>query len=117
MRNIYKYISQKKLNYILVISTYNKYIMIETEVYRLTSFEVGTSYLFALYTRIEGRYPNQRYFTTNELQSVGKYIRSERWGHGDGGGGAEIFDDNGNEVRIVYTYEGTTCFKKIEQHG
>lgn len=84
--------------------------MRETEVYRLCSFEKNIVYYFALYTRSEGRYPNQRYFTTNSLQCVGKHIRSESWGMGDGGGGAEYFDNNGIIERIEYDYEGTTCF-------
>ena len=91
--------------------------MNETQVYRLTKLEVGISYLFALRTRKEGIHPNETYFTTNELEFVGKYVRSERWGYGDGGGGAEIFDNDGIEVRIVYTYEGTTCFKEIKPTG
>jgi len=86
--------------------------MSETEVFRLTKFETGTSYFFAIYTRREGKHPNEKYFTSNELEYVGEYIRSERWGYGDGGGGAEIFVKSGIEVRIVYTYEGTTCFKE-----
>ena len=40
--------------------------MPETEVFRLTKFETGTSYLFAIYTRREGRHPNEKYFTSNE---------------------------------------------------
>jgi len=91
--------------------------MTETEVFRLTKFEVGAFYSFAIYTRKEGLYPCEKYFTSNEVELVGKYVRSERWGFNDGSGGAEIFDNNGTEVRIVYTYEGTTCFIEIKPSG
>ena len=56
-------------------------------------FDKDIHYYFAMSTRSEGRYPNERYFTTNPLRYVGKYVRSERWGWGDGASGAEYFDN------------------------
>jgi hypothetical protein len=92
----------------------------ETEVFRLSSnsappnnFNKTKCYAFALYTRTDGSWPNQRYYTTNTLQYLGKHVRSEEWGFGEGHGGAEIFDDNGKETRIVYDYQGRTCFKIV----
>lgn len=86
--------------------------MTEVEVFRLCDFDKDSYYEHAIYTRREGTYPTERYFTTNVPQFVGKHVRGERWGFGDGSGGAEIFvDDSGKETRIVYTYEGTTGFR------
>ena len=86
----------------------------EIEVYRLTKFDKEVHYAFAMRTRKEGRYPNEVYYTTNPLMYVGKYIESERWGWGDGSGGAEYFDNNGKQERIEYDYEGNTCFVPVK---
>ena len=90
------------------------------EVFRLDSnsappnnFDKNQYYAFALRTSIEGSWPNEKYYTTNPLQYLGKHVRSEEWGFGEGHGGAETFDDNGKETRIVYDYEGRTCFKIV----
>ena len=82
------------------------------EVFRLIKFDKDKCYEFALYTIVEGKWPNQRYYTTNPLQYLGKWKNSERWGQGDGGGGAENFDNNGKTTRIEYDYEGKTCFRE-----
>ena len=55
----------------------------------------------------------RRYFSTNQPVYVGRFVRSERWGHGDGGGAADIFNDNGTENRVNYSYEGNTCFIQV----
>ena len=57
---------------------------------------------------------NNKHYTTNELQYLGHYIRSEEWGQGDNHGGAEIFGDGHNEIRIVYDYDGNTCFREAD---
>ena len=86
--------------------------MTEVEVFRLCDFDKDSYYEHAIYTRRVWDYPTEMYFTTNVPQFVGKHVRGERWGGHDGSGGAEIFmDDSGKETRIVYTYEGTTCFR------
>lgn len=83
----------------------------ETQVFRITDFSTDKYYSFAFYTRSEGKWPNIKYYTFNPLQYLGKYVKSERWGFGDGGGGAEIFEDeNGKITRIEYDYDGFTCF-------
>ena len=88
----------------------------ETEVFRLDSedFNKSKCYAFALRTRMVGSWPNEKYYTTNPLQYLGKHIRSEDWGSRDDHGGAETFDNNGIETRIVYDYEGLTCFKQVQ---
>ena len=82
----------------------------ETEVFRICEFEKNVNYSFALKTRTEGVWPNQRHYTTNKLQYLGKHVNSARWGYRDNGGGSETFDNNGLKTEIVYDYEGCTCF-------
>jgi hypothetical protein len=76
----------------------------------LSSFDKEVNYAFALKTRSQGYYPNEKYYTTHKLQLVGKHVSSARWGYRDNGGGSETFDDNGKRTEIVYDYEGNTCF-------
>ena len=76
-------------------------------------FSVDKCYEHALYTRTIGPWQNQKYFTTNPMQYVGKYVRSVRWGIRDGSGGDEIFNNNGIEVIIHLDYAGTTSFREV----
>jgi len=86
---------------------------IEVEVFRLTKFDTNKCYAFALKSRTLGKYPNEKHYTTNKLEYLGKYVYSERWGYGDCGGGAEIFEGaDGKQKKIVYDYEGNTCLKR-----
>ena len=86
---------------------------VDVEVFRLIKFDTSKCYEFALKTKTVGRYPNEKYYTTNPLKYLGKYTHSEEWGYGDGHGGAENFNDNGVKHRIVYDYEGKTCFREV----
>lgn len=89
------------------------YIMIETEVFRLTP-KVNKYYEHAEATRDEGKYPNTHYFTTNTPLYVGRFIKQVRWGYGDSGGARDYFEDNnGNELFVEYSYEGKTCFREV----
>ena len=86
----------------------------EEEVFRIIKFHKDKRYEFALKTRTTGSYPNEKYYTTNAWQYLGRYVSSERWGYGDGSGGAENFEDaDGTKTRIVYDYEGRTCFREV----
>ena len=51
--------------------------------------------------------------STNKLQYVGKYIRHVSCGYHDSAQHYAIFDDNGVEVIVKYTYEGTTSFIQV----
>lgn len=85
----------------------------EVEVFRICKFDKNKNYYFALYTRKKGTYPDKEYYyTTNKLQFLGRYIKSEKWGWHDGSGTAEYFDNNKNITRIEYDYDGKTCFKE-----
>lgn len=85
------------------------------EVFRLTSFDKNKYYQFALKTKTIGVFPNEKYYTTHDLQYLGRYTHSERWGFGDDSSGAEYFDDNGTINRIEYDYGGRTCFRELQR--
>ena len=89
----------------------------ESEVFRLGPNELKTDkyYLFTTYTRKEGKWPNIKYFTKNGLRYVGKFVRCETWGCGDGSGAAAYFENNGEIERIEFDYEGTTCFLERDE--
>lgn len=84
----------------------------ETEVFRITPIP-NHYYETAIYTRTEGKHPNQKYFTTNKLEYVGRYVREIRYGSGDGGSCYAVFENDGKENMVQYTYEGTRCFREI----
>jgi len=78
----------------------------ETEVYRLTP-EEGKCYEYAECTRKEGTWPNERYYTTNTLQFVGKFIEHKSEGYRDNAQHWDVFE-NGT---VHYSYSGNTCFR------
>jgi hypothetical protein len=84
----------------------------EEEVFRDVNPVVGRCYDHVEATRREGRYPNIHYFapTLNRV-NVGRFVREERRGFGDGQQIYAIFvDNNGQERRVQYSYGGDTCF-------
>ena len=86
----------------------------EIEVFRLTP-ELNKYYETALLTRKEGKYPNEKYYTTNTRRYVGKFIVQMRLGFGDGTQVIDIFENQHNEkVKVYYTYEGTTAFREVK---
>lgn len=86
--------------------------MTEIEVFRLTPIP-GKYYETALHTRSVGRYPDTKYYTTNIPIYVGKFIKHISTGYGDSAQHYDIFNDNGKEIIVQYTYEGTTCFREV----
>jgi len=87
--------------------------MEDVEVFRITPI-VNKCYEHAEYTRREGRWPNERYFTNVPPRYVGEFIRFEQGGWGDGGWRRDFFrDSNGNEVAVNYSYEGRTSFREV----
>ena len=86
----------------------------EIEVFRLTP-EIGKYYETALVTRKEGRYPNNKYYTTGHLRYVGEFIMQMRCGFGDGVQVVDIFENQYNvKVNVYYTYEGTTAYREVK---
>jgi hypothetical protein len=85
----------------------------EIEVFRLTP-EKDKYYQTTTYTHIIGQFPNQKYYTTNNLRYVGNFIRHESCGYHDNSIHWDIFDNNGIEEIVKYTYEGTTCFIEVQ---
>lgn len=81
----------------------------ETEVFRITP-EVGKCYKSALATRKhyleEGK---RKYFTTNPLEYMGKFIKGVSDGWGDGAHYYEVYDLKGTEKKLDYDYDGNTC--------
>jgi len=85
----------------------------ETEVFRISP-QVGRCYQHVEATRSEyvgGG--NHRYFSTNRPTYVGTHVRDERQGYGDGGSYTSIFNNNGREVHVDYSYAGFTCFIEV----
>jgi len=86
----------------------------EIEVFRLTP-KLNKYYETALLTRKEGKYPNEKYYTTNTRRYVGKFIIQMRLGFGDGVQVIDIFENEHHQkVNVYYTYEGTTAFREVE---
>jgi hypothetical protein len=78
-------------------------------------FVVGKEYYFAFYTEKEGKYPYEKYYTTNELKYLGKYVSYEEYGYRDNSGVIYTFiDNNGEENKINLDYEGKSCFLEVE---
>jgi hypothetical protein len=89
----------------------------ETKVFRVCPV-VGDNkfYEYAECTRIEGRWPDEQYYTTNMPIYVGRLVKIEKGGWGDGGWRIDYFEDNfGKEHVVKYSYEGKTCFREVPQ--
>lgn len=87
--------------------------MAEIEVFRITP-EIGKCYEHVEATREQGRWPNERYFTTNTPRYVGRFIKQVQKGFGDNSSIRDYFqDNNGNEQIVDYSYEGKTCFREV----
>lgn len=87
--------------------------MAETEVFRIQPV-VNKCYEHAEYTREQGRYPNERYFTSIPPRYIGEFIRSEYGGAGDGGWQINYFRDLDGIIKGMYpSYEGRTCFREV----
>lgn len=87
--------------------------MQEVQVFRLTPV-LNKCYEHAEYTRRQGNYPNERYFTNVPPTYVGKFVRFEQGGYGDNGWRTDFFEDlKGKEVAVNYSYEGRTCFREV----
>jgi hypothetical protein len=84
----------------------------ETEVFRITP-DIGKCYMHAEHTRQSGSYPKERYFSNSKPNYVGQCIGTFRDGYGDGANSWSIFNDNGIENRVDYSYEGKTSFIEV----
>ena len=81
-----------------------------TEVFRMVPKE-GKYYKTAKYT--EKR--NNKYYTANELQYVGKYIKHVAGGgYGDNQEHYALFEKEGVENYLHYDYDGMTCFVEVK---
>jgi len=85
----------------------------EIEVFRISPVE-GKCYEHIEATRsqyIGGE--NRRYFSRNAPRYVGKFIKTLRYGYGDGGSVIAVFQDGPTENKVDYSYEGNTCFIEV----
>ena len=85
--------------------------MNEIEVFRIEPL-IGKWYEHVECTRKEGI---KRFFTSVPPKYVGKKIRREQGGWGDGGWVRDIFFDGQKFNIINYSYEGRTCFREVPQ--
>jgi len=85
----------------------------EIEVLSYIKPKVNQCYQHIEATRSESIGGKTRYFSTNEPRYVGKFIKQERFGSGNSGYTTDIFNDNGKENRVDYSYEGYTRFIKV----
>jgi hypothetical protein len=87
----------------------------ETEVFAISP-ELGKCYKHVEATRTTGINPNEKYYTTNTPRFVGRFIREERYGYGDGASIFAFFQDDstGAENSVEYSYEGNTCFIEVD---
>jgi hypothetical protein len=88
----------------------------EIEVFRLTP-QINKYYETTEFTRKEGKWPNEHYYSNKKLKYVGKFIKHEQYGFGDSMSCYDIFDNDGEEVIVQYTYEGTTSYREVEVDG
>jgi len=91
----------------------------EVQVYSFIDFDTEKYYFFALKTKTVGFWPNEKHYTTNPLQYVGRYVRTVHSGGiwGDGRSSTYIFDNNGEEVSIEPDYHGRTCFIEVTEEN
>ncbi len=61
-------------------------------------------------------WPNTKYYTSNDLDVLGKHVESKRWGYHYNSGSSETFllDTTGEKREITYDYEGNTCFVAVD---
>lgn len=90
--------------------------MSETEVYRLTP-KKGEAYYYAECTRKvrnNNDWRDNKYYTTNKLTYVGVFVSHGSEGYRDNAHHWDVFDNNGTEVIVHYSYEGNTCYIEAE---
>jgi len=91
--------------------TQTKDTLDEIEIFRITPI-CDRLYETASYTRKTGEIPNERYFTTHEPRFVGKFIKHCQIGSGNGAIHYDIFEKDGQRIRVDYSYDGTTCYRE-----
>ena len=79
-------------------------------------FDKSKCYEFALWTRREGVWPNEKYYTTNPLQYLGKHISRDDTGGiwGDGRSGCDYFSPkDGIQIKLEDDYNGRNRFREV----
>ena len=90
------------------------------EVFRLTT-KIGKKYKHAEYTKIRRvfetpttRFPIEKYYA-EEVRDVGTLVEIKQGGFADDRWRIDIFENNGERIEVVYSYEGRTCFIAMDQ--
>lgn len=81
----------------------------EIQVFRLLPQE-GRYYKTTIITREVGKWPNKKYYSTNKLIYVGKFVKNIFYGYHDDTELVNIFDNNGIKEYVRYADDGTTSF-------
>ena len=81
----------------------------EIQVFRLLLQE-GRYYKTTILTREVGKWPNKKYYSTNQLKYVGKFVKNILYGYHDDTELVSVFDNNGIEEYVRYADDGTTSF-------
>ena len=89
--------------------------MTEIQVFRICpKVGDGKFYEYAECTRKEGKWPNEKWYTTNTPLYVGILVSTSTGGYGDGGWRRDYFSDHtGKEHIVKYSYDGNTCFREV----
>jgi hypothetical protein len=89
----------------------------EVEVFRLSpgDFENDKCYAYAKYTEKTGKWPNEKYYTTNKLEYLGNHVKSVSQRGPEGGAMSSFIDEQGKERSIIY--DERTCFKVVDCQG
>jgi hypothetical protein len=86
-----------------------------SEVFRLylSQFDTSKYYEHYLKTRSDMTSSNKKYYSTNPLQYLGKFVDYQEYGHGDNHTAFLTFNDNGKINTIFLDYEGNSCFREV----
>lgn len=100
-------------NYLQKNTYFENKVENELLVYR-TPIE-GKYYEATIWTRQEGIYPNVKCYTKESTPRtyVGQYLRHEKIGYGDGADHWAVFLRDNEEIKVEYTYEGTTAWYEV----
>jgi hypothetical protein len=88
----------------------------EIQIYRLTP-EKGKYYMYAEYTRSEGNWPHEKYYTTNSLRYVGEFKWNITTGYRDNASCIGIFHNNGEEDNVTYSQNGIKSYEQIVNYS
>jgi hypothetical protein len=81
------------------------------EVFRISPV-LGKKYETATYTRKEGTWPHEKYYT-DRVKYVGEFLHHGSEGYRDNAIHWDTFLLNNRPIQVFYNYDGTTCFREV----